>query len=512
MGFFWIVGLACCLGQTPSDAFFSGPIPEIRLLLAPDAENALRNDPRTYVKAQFSANGAKPVEIGIKIKGAAGSTRPYDDRPALTLNMDKYHRGQNYQGMDKFHLNNSVQDPTYLNELIGSTISLAAKVPATRVTHARLRINKRDLGLFVLKEGFDSGFLKRHFVDKKGSLFDGGFLQDIDADLQRDNGPGPDDKRELKALLAACREPDPARRKIALEKVLDVEEMISFLAVEQMLGHWDGYARNRNNYRIYFHPVSKKAAFLPHGMDQLWENFPVMEPPGAIVAAAVNADPQWRRLYRKRVEALLPLFESKAIDGVIDPVLKRIKPIVASLGKDFANSHAEEVKGLRERIRERYQSMVTSLKERDPEPLVFGPEGSQRIHGWQTQTDQGEPKIGEVEIKGQKINSMVLVPNQPTASGWRTAVTLAKGKYRLEVRMKTTGIVPMMDEKGSGADLRISGEKGRTGLAGNNDWTVRTLDFEVTEPVKNVVLICEVHGKAGTLFMDPEAKIVKRQE
>ena len=119
MGIFWFVGLAFCLGQTPTDAFFSGPVPEIRLQLAPDAENALRNEPRTYVKAQFRANGAKPVEIGIKIKGAAGSTRPYDDRPALTLNMDKYHRGQNFQGMDKFHLNNSVQDPTYLNELIG---------------------------------------------------------------------------------------------------------------------------------------------------------------------------------------------------------------------------------------------------------------------------------------------------------------------------------------------------------------------------------------------------------
>jgi len=142
--------------------------------------------------------------------------------------------------------------------------------------------------------------------------------------------------------------------------------------------------------------------------------------------------------------------------------------------------------------------------------LVFGPEGSERIHGWQPQTDLGEPKIGDVEINGQKVNSMVLVPNQPTAGGWRTTVTLAKGKYRLEVRMKTEGIVPLMDEKGSGADLRISGEKGRTGLAGNNDWTVRTLDFEVPEPVKNVVLICEVHAKAGTLFMNPEAKILKR--
>lgn len=511
MGILWLVGLGLFLGQTPSNSFFSGPVPEIRLQLAPEAENALRKDPRNYVKAQFSANGAKPVEIGVKIKGAAGSTRPYDDRPALTLNMDKYHRGQTYQGMDKFHLNNSVQDPTYLNELIGSTISEAARVPATRVTHARLRINNRDLGLFVLKEGFDSGFLKRHFQDNKGSLYDGGFLQDIDAPLQRDNGPGPDDKRELKELLAACREPDPAKRKIALEKVLDIGEMISFLAVEQMLGHWDGYARNRNNYRIYINPGSKKAFFFPHGMDQLWEGYPVMEPPGAIVAAAVNSNPQWRRLYRKRVEALMPLFEAKAIDGIIDPALKRIKPVVDSLGKDFANGHAEQVKGLRERIKARYQAIAQGVQSRDPGPLVFGPEGVEPIRGWQPQVQQGQPKISGPEGNAQKLSSMVLVPNQPTAAGWRHTVTLAKGNYRLEVRMKTEGVMPLMDPtKGSGADLRISGEKGRPGLAGNNDWTVRTLDFEVKEPARDVVLICEIHAKAGTLFMDPEAKLVKR--
>lgn len=510
MGIFLFLGFALSLGQSPSDLFFSGPIPEIRLQLAPDAENALRKDPRTYVKAQFSSNGSKPLEIGVKIKGAAGSTRPYDDRPALTLNMDKYHRGQTYQGMDKFHLNNSVQDPTYLNEWIGSTISAAAKVPATRVTHARLRINNRDLGLFVLKEGFDSAFLKRHFADNKGSLYDGGFLQDIDADLQRDSGPGPDDKRELKALLAACREPDPVKRKIALEKVLDVEEMISFLAVEQMLGHWDGYARNRNNYRIYFNPVSKKAVFFPHGMDQLWEGYPVMEAPGAIVAAAVNADPQWRRLYRKRVEALLPLFEAKAMDKVIDTALKRIKPLVDALGKDFANGHANEVKGLRERVKARYQAIVQGVQSRDPGPLVFGPEGFEPIRGWQPQVQQGQPKITESDVNGQKIASMVLAPNQPTDGGWKNTVTLAKGNYRLEVRMKTEGIVPLMDPNGSGADIRISGEKGRVGISGNQDWTIRTLDFEVKDPVRDVVLICEIHAKAGTLFMDPEAKLVKR--
>ncbi|MEI6323911.1 MAG: CotH kinase family protein, partial [Gemmataceae bacterium] len=380
MNFIGLVLLFCLPGQVNAhDAFFAGPIPELRFVIAPAEEASLRREPRKYVRAQFIENQGKGVEVGIKIKGAAGSTRPYDDKPALTINMDRYHREQSFHGMDKFHLNNSVQDETYLHEKIGFALSSAAKVPASRVTHARVRINNRDLGLFVLKEGFDTTFLKNYYPDNKGNLYDGGFLQDIDANLQLDIGPGPEDQRDLKALLAACREGDLVKRKIAVEKVLNVDEMISFMAVELMSGHWDGYARNRNNYRIYFNPRSQKAIFLPHGMDQLFADFSAMELPGAIVAAAVMNDPQSRRLYRRRVEALLPLFEPKAMELVIDPVLKRLKPVVDSLGKDFANRHAQAVNGLRERIKGRYLALVESVKRRDPGPIVFGPEGFEPI-------------------------------------------------------------------------------------------------------------------------------------
>lgn len=498
-------------GQTNAhDPFFAGPIPELRFVIAPDEEASLRREPRKYVRAQFFENAGKSIEVGLKIKGAAGSTRPYDDKPALTINTDRYHREQAFHGMDKFHLNNSVQDETYLHEKIGFALSSGAKVPASRVTHARVRINQRDLGLFVLKEGFDTTFLKNYYPDNKGNLYDGGFLQDIDANLQLDSGPGPEDRRDLKGLLAACREGDPIKRRIALEKALDMNEMISFIAMELMSGHWDGYARNRNNYRIYFEPRTQKAIFMPHGMDQLFADFPAMEFPGAIVAAAIMNDPQSRRLYRRRVEALLPLFEPKAMELVIDPVLKRLKPVVDSLGKDFANRHGQAVIGLRERIKGRYLTLVESVKRRDPGPIVFGPEGFEPIRDWLPQPEQGQPKYVETDQGGRKILSMTAPANAPTVASWRSRATLAKGNYRLEVRMKTEGIVAQMDLKGAGADLRISGGPGRAGLAGNTDWTVRTMDFEVKEAAKDVVLVCEMRCKGGTLHMDPEARIVRK--
>ena len=74
--------------------------------------------------------------VALKLKGAAGSFREWDDRPALTLNMHKFNKGGTFHGLVKFHLNNSVQDETYLHELLCSELFRRAGIPAPRVTRA----------------------------------------------------------------------------------------------------------------------------------------------------------------------------------------------------------------------------------------------------------------------------------------------------------------------------------------------------------------------------------------
>ncbi len=186
--------------RNASDIFFErGEIPRLKITI-PQAElERLNQNNRDYVRCAIKENDkTEYFSVGIKLKGAAGSFRGIDDKPALTLNFDKFRDHQTFHGLDKMHLNNSVQDPTYLNELICSELFLAAGVPTPRTTHARVWINGRDAGFYVLKEGFDGAFLKRHFGDGKGNLYDGGFLQDLDANLEKDSGDGPDDRSDLK--------------------------------------------------------------------------------------------------------------------------------------------------------------------------------------------------------------------------------------------------------------------------------------------------------------------------
>ena len=189
-----------------SDAFFDkGTIPELKIQISERELEKLKAENRKYVRCTIIENGKTTYKnVAIKLKGAAGSFREFDDRPALTLNAGKFYKGQLFHDMGKFHLNNSVQDETYIHEWLCEELFRQTGVPATRVTHARVWLNDRDVGLYVLKEGFDRAFLKRHFENPNGNLYDGGFVQDIDQELEKDEGDGPDDlsdKRDVAQLL-----------------------------------------------------------------------------------------------------------------------------------------------------------------------------------------------------------------------------------------------------------------------------------------------------------------------
>src|SRR5262249_36204758 len=155
----------------------------------------------------------------------------------------------------KFHLNNAVQDPTYLHELVGYELFRRTGLPAPRITHAHVFLDGRDLGLYVLKEAYDRRFLAQFFARNDGNLYDGGVNGDVDKQLGRDSGKGPLDRHDLVALTAACAEADPARRRAALEQCVDIERFLTFMALEALVGHWDGYVSNQNNWRVYFDPA-----------------------------------------------------------------------------------------------------------------------------------------------------------------------------------------------------------------------------------------------------------------
>lgn len=498
-----------------SEAFFANaPIPRLKIEITGTNLAALRQDNRKYVHATVREGETVFEDVGIHLKGAVGSFRGLDDRPALTLNFDKFKEGQKFHGLDKLHLNNSVQDASYMTEILCGDLFRAAGVPAPRGTHARVEFNGRDLGLYVLKEGFDKTFLKRHFKNAKGNLYDGGFIKEITDPLEKDSGEGDvKDHADLKALADAAQEVDPIKRIARLEKVLDLDRFISFIALEIMTWHWDGYALKRNNYRVYHDPAADKIVFFPHGMDQMfWDPAgPILPSMEGLVARAVVTTSEGRRRYRERISMLLTnVLKADVLTNRMNQLQRRIRPALAEISPDAARNHDGAVNSLRNQIVQRVQNLERLINAPEPKPLKFDPAGTALVSGWQPLDQTGTALLDKV-ADGNK-QTLHIRANGSCIASWRARVLLEGGEYRFEALARTARVAANRDEKGEGAGVRISQQSRSNKIGGDSSWQKIGYDFAVASGQDEIVLVCELRASKGEVWFELDSlKLVRKK-
>ncbi|MBI2930580.1 MAG: CotH kinase family protein [Planctomycetes bacterium] len=506
----WLAAAAPAFAQrAPKDSdgsealFKGGQVPRLVIELDDAAEEHLRLQPRSWVQGRLRENDRTVFEgVSFKLKGSAGSFRQFDDHPSFTIRMDKRDRDQEFHGLRKFHLNNSVQDDSHLRELLGSELFRAAGVLTPRVTHARVWIGRRDAGVYVLKEGFDTVLLKRGFEKATGNLYDGGFCRDIDTGLERDEGFGPNDGADLRNLVEACREPDPVRRSTRLAEALDIKSFITVMAMELMLGHWDGYCQNRNNYRIYFEPDHRKAFFLPHGMDQIFEepDAPILDPPVALAADAVMKNPAWRADYRKEIARLLPLFNANRLRKRIDELEKHLAPAFQGGDPEASSRHKTAVNELKNGLEARERSLREQSKMPDPKPIECPPNVPVRLKRWRTNSECEDASLTTERSNGVEVLRIKAGNSGRCIASYRCAALLDAGKYRFQAILSVKDVVKLEEGSrapGLGAGLRISGSTRTNGLTGTVDFRPVVFEFEIREESRNVELVVELRSSRG---------------
>ncbi|MDI9403057.1 MAG: CotH kinase family protein [Limnohabitans sp.] len=503
-----------------TEAFFKkGTISFLELRLDETAVASLRAEPRNYARVSIVVDGTElTTAAGVKLKGAAGSFQSFDERPGFTINLAKFDGEARFHGMRKFHLNNAVQDPSFLSEWLSSSIAREADVPATLVTHARLKVNDRDLGLYVLKESFDQDFLRRNFRNANGNLYDGGFCSDIDSELERDEGKdvgeNGETRADLRAIAEACNDPDMKSRWTRLEKLVDIPAFLRFLALEAMLAHWDGYAFNSNNYRLYFEP-GKCARFIPHGMDQCFQDpgMSALDMPRALVAASVMKNPVWRRDYRREIERLIPQFDPKRLTRRLEPVEERLQKALRSVSSDAAVSQAAEAKGLLERLTQRAQHLRMEKDAPEPKPLILKLGTPTVVRGFHGMSEVEDAHVEEVDIDAQGIRwyRVTAGPSGRCIAGFRKGMLLDRGRYQFEALVRVLGVnsLDASDAPSKGACVRISGASQAASLVGDGERTL-TFEFDVEESTADIELVLELRATSGTAsFRADSVRITK---
>lgn len=517
------------------EELFDGPILKWEILMKRSELGKLRNGGggawggRDKAEAICSVRAGTNIwtNVAVHLKGAAGSFRHVDDTPALTLNFGKLQAGQDCFGHRKIHLNNSVQDPARLDEIVASEMSLHSGVPTPRATHAYVTLNGRYLGLYVLKGGWDKPFLKQHFGNAKGNFYDGAFVQDIDSNLERDSGEGQPDWSDLAALRKAVRVNNPDERLTAMEKYLDVERFLTFTAIQVLVDDWDGYTRNRNNYRIYHDPGSDRFVFMPHGMDQLWRSPRGSFTPrfNGLVANRLYAIPGLATRLGQRMNDLTnTVFNPAFFDEVIERVQKRLADSMKAEGRQDEYSY---ISGAINDTRNRIQTRLTAFTGevyRSPALAKFDASGRMTVGSWRPQREGVGARLESKKLLDGRDVFVITADNRGSVGSYRSRLLLPWGRYRFEAKARAKDIVATGNSRGAGAGIRISGARRNGGLQGTSDWRLITYEFVVNEQTRGgdgqdlaesesgreVMLVVELSADQGEVEFDPSSFILTK--
>lgn len=491
-------------------AFFAGPIQYFDIRIASDKMNSLRQQPRLPVPATLRIGTNVFTKVAVHVKGAAGSTRSIDDNPALTISLDKWVSGQRFSGLDKFHLNNSVQDYSLLNESVASFLYLRAGVPTARSTHGVVTLNGRDLGVYVLKEGYNRSFLRRNYGSSSGNLYDGGFVQDIDRDLERDVGDGEDTHDDLHQLVAAVRTSDPIRRRALLEKQLEVKRFVAMAVIQGFTCDWDGYAQHHNNYRVFWNATTGRVNFIPHGMDQLFEDGYRDVAPGwaGMVADAVFSDPTWNEEFWTQMEALVAPGLEDVLKKHFATVHQRLDPVLAKRPDEERSRRGamfEKERAIMARI-----AQVREQVSRHPKPVEFGASGWVSIGKWEERPGSGEVGFKLLTAKTGEQWLRLEAEQRASSGSWRTRMHLFPGRYVYSARVRTARVDPNnSDRMAGGAGIRISGSQPGIRLKGDTEWQAVNYEFELTE-ARDVEFVAELRAHAGEAIFDLSAMKLRK--
>ena len=345
-------------------------------------------------RAELTIDGTPVGTVSVRKKGFVGSLSP--DRPSLKITLNEYDQDKSFAGIDSLTLNNNRQDPSRLEQVIGYGLFRKAGLPASRCNLAVVSMNGQSLGVYANVESPDKRFFQHRYPKDKGTLWEGSVADfDDDATLRLERKFGPKEAtNKLAAVVAALRRPD-GEVLDALAEVVDVDAFLRFWAIEVLIGHWDGYASNRNNYFVYYHAQAGRFQFLPWGVDQLAEDNnrlwgdPTFVPPKSVKAASVITRrlynlPQGRERYFAALRSLLKeVWNEDELRKQIESLKELIKDEKPKAGDHDTMPHASFAKF----IGNRRADLEAEMKSPYPEWILKPREPIGHIS-----------KVGEIEL------------------------------------------------------------------------------------------------------------------
>lgn len=221
-----------------------------------------------YAACTVEIDGEEFHQVGLRAKGnnSLRLTKEYGlSRYSLKLEFDQFLDGGNYYGLDKFSLDASFQDNSYLKTYMVYDMMAFMGVPTPLCSYTWVTVNGEDWGLFLAIEEPEEAFARRNFGNDYGKLYKPDYrslnAENADIALQYiddnpDSYPGIFENAKFKTSRADQERVIGALKTLStgenLETAVNVDEVLRYFTVQVFVMNWDSYlGHTGHNYFLY---------------------------------------------------------------------------------------------------------------------------------------------------------------------------------------------------------------------------------------------------------------------
>ncbi len=267
-------------------AYLQNEVATVRISIDPDSLNALfaasgteREFPAIF-KYESSVLTDSVASVGFRLRG---NTSLNAEKQSFKISFNAFN-SITWQGIQKMNLNGSANDPSMIRSKICWDAIRDADLPGARSSFVKLYINNEYRGLYSNIEHIDENFANLYFP---GSKYSSQFkcLYPAPLDYISSNptaynyvefGRRPYDQktndytqdyRELSEFISILNQTPIADLPCALERKFDVDSWLRYAALDVLMGNWDGYIYNKNNYYLQLDYHTGQFHYLPYDLD-----------------------------------------------------------------------------------------------------------------------------------------------------------------------------------------------------------------------------------------------------
>jgi hypothetical protein len=269
--------------QTSADLFDPGTLQEIRLFI--------NSKDLALLRGRYQENLRFPADLewrNLRVRNVSLRSRGFGSRSGTKLGLlvefDHYKTSQRFVGLSSLVLKNQTQDKSMIRERLAMAVFARMGLPASRESFGKVYINNEYQGLYGIVENIDASYLTRVFGDSRGFLYEYRWLTYYYAtylgdDLAAYKPVFEPRTRVLEAdttlyspfrdLFREVNGPDDAVWRERVEQYLDLNYLVTYIAIENFMSEWDGFAGNygMNNFFVHRPEGTTKLQILPWDRD-----------------------------------------------------------------------------------------------------------------------------------------------------------------------------------------------------------------------------------------------------